>query len=209
MAYDSFVCDNPYYVPPDEYLNPDHHEREIKRMLTRMREDTATKEKLWHSEQEQRHMAAQLERERARLGRGLSGGGENRKLGSRLAELERDLVQRKHIASLRLIRLVSNPHVQSSSSSFIPRTARKVDAVFESVSRDKHASCAVKYRLVMPDVPRQNSRGALESFSREDEEGKAGSCCRQIAAVIDVTESVRAEEKLRHCAFPECASPST
>jgi len=44
------------------------------------------------SEREQRHIAAQLERERARLVEAQDGG-ENRKLGSRVAELELDLVR--------------------------------------------------------------------------------------------------------------------
>ena len=52
VVYGGCICENPYYVPAEEYLNPDHHEREIERMLSRMREDTASREKLRQSERE-------------------------------------------------------------------------------------------------------------------------------------------------------------
>ena len=50
VVYDGLVCENPYFVPPDEFLKPCGAEREIERMLARMREDTAQSEKLRQSE---------------------------------------------------------------------------------------------------------------------------------------------------------------
>lgn len=50
VVYDGWVCENPYFVPPDEFLNPRRAEHEIERMLARMREDTARNEKLRQSE---------------------------------------------------------------------------------------------------------------------------------------------------------------
>ncbi len=63
VVYDALVCENPYYVPPDEHLNPSHHEREIERMLTRMREDTASREKLRQSEARIRQSSEQHRKE--------------------------------------------------------------------------------------------------------------------------------------------------
>jgi PAS domain S-box-containing protein len=63
VAYGACVCENPYYVPPEEYLSPRHHEREIERLLTRMREDTASKEKLRQSETRIRQSSEQHRKE--------------------------------------------------------------------------------------------------------------------------------------------------
>jgi DNA-binding NtrC family response regulator len=51
VVYHGSICKNPYYVPPDEFLRPQHKEREVQRMLARMREDTENIEKLQQSEQ--------------------------------------------------------------------------------------------------------------------------------------------------------------
>jgi len=189
VAYDSFVCENPYYVPPDEYLNPDHHEREIERMLTRMREDTATKGKLWQSEQEQRQISAQLERERARLVEAQ----EVAKIGSWEAELE----------SLNVIWSEQTHRIfETDRSSFAPTRPKfrefihpedraKVDAAFVA-SLDKRSPCAVKYRIVMPDGRVKILEERWKAF--HDKEGKP---VRVAGICRDVTESVRAEEKLR------------
>ena len=50
VVCDGWVCENPYFVPPDEFLKPRGAEREIERMLARMQEDTARNEKLRQSE---------------------------------------------------------------------------------------------------------------------------------------------------------------
>jgi signal transduction histidine kinase len=72
-----------------------------------------------------------------------------------------------------------------------PADRAKVDAAFVA-SLDKHSPCAVKYRIVMPDGRVKILEERWKAF--HDKEGKpvrvAGTC-------RDVTESVRAEEKLR------------
>ena len=50
VVYDGRVCENPYFVTLDEFLNPHHAERDIARMLGRMREDTARNEQLRENE---------------------------------------------------------------------------------------------------------------------------------------------------------------
>jgi len=189
VAYDSFVCENPYYVPPDEYLNPDHHEREIERMLTRMREDTATKEKLWQSEQEQRQVSAQLERERARLVEAQ----EVAKIGSWEVDLQ----------SLNVIWSAQKHHIfETDPSRFEPTRPKflefihpadraRVDAALVA-SLDKHGPCAVKYRIVMLDGRVKILEERWKAF--HDKEGKP---VRVAGICRDVTESVRAGEKLR------------
>ncbi len=189
VAYDSFVCENPYYVPPDEYLNPDHHGREIERMLTRMREDTATKEKLWQSEQEQRQVSAQLERERARLVEAQ----EVAKIGSWEVDLQ----------SLNVIWSAQKHHIfETDPSRFEPTRPKflefihpadraRVDAALVA-SLDKHGPCAVKYRIVMPDGRVKILEERWKAF--HDKEGKP---VRVAGICRDVTESVRAGEKLR------------
>lgn len=51
VVYHGSICRNPYYVPPDEFLHPQHKQREVQRMLTRMREETENIEKLRKSEE--------------------------------------------------------------------------------------------------------------------------------------------------------------
>jgi signal transduction histidine kinase len=189
VVYDAFVCENPYYVPPDEYLNPNHHEREIERMLARMREDTATKEKLRQSDQEQRHFAAQFERERTRLVEAQ----EVANIGSWEAELE----------SLNVIWSEQTHRIfETDPSRFEPTRPKfrefvhpedraRVDAAFVA-SLDKRAPCAVEYRIVMPDGRVKILEERWKAF--HDEEGKP---LRVAGICRDVTERVRAEEKLR------------
>jgi signal transduction histidine kinase len=38
VIYGSFVCSNPYYVPPEEFLAPNHTEMEVKRLLANIRD---------------------------------------------------------------------------------------------------------------------------------------------------------------------------
>jgi PAS domain S-box-containing protein len=51
VVYGGFICENPYYVPPDEFLHPQHRDHEVQRMLARIREDAANKERLRQSEE--------------------------------------------------------------------------------------------------------------------------------------------------------------
>jgi signal transduction histidine kinase len=38
VIYGNFVCSNPYYVPPEEFLAPNHAEMEVKRLLANIRD---------------------------------------------------------------------------------------------------------------------------------------------------------------------------
>ena len=38
VIYGNFVCSNPYYVPPEEFLAPNHAEMEVKRLLANLRD---------------------------------------------------------------------------------------------------------------------------------------------------------------------------
>jgi|HubBroStandDraft_6_1064221.scaffolds.fasta_scaffold00931_7 PAS domain S-box-containing protein len=146
-------------------------------------------EALRSSESEQRHIAAQLERERTRLVEAQ----EVAKLGSWEAELQ----------SLNVIWSEQTHRIFETDPSrfhptrpkfreFIhPEDRAKVDAAFVA-SLDKRSPSTVEYRIVMPDGRVKILEERWQGF--RDEEGKpvrvAGTC-------RDITEAVRAEEELR------------
>jgi PAS domain S-box-containing protein len=141
------------------------------------------------AEREQRHIAVQLESERARLVEAQ----EVAKIGSWEAELQ----------SLNLIWSDQTHRIfETDPSSFRPTRPKfcefihpedraKVDAAFVS-SLDKHSPCTVEYRIVIPDGRVKILEERWRAF--HDQEGKpvrvAGTC-------LDITERVRAEEELR------------
>jgi PAS domain S-box-containing protein len=146
-------------------------------------------EALRSSEREQRHIAVQLERERARLVEAQ----EVAKMGSWEAELQTLNViwseQTHRIFETEPSRF--HP-TRPKFREFIHREDRaKVDAAFVA-SLDKRSPCTVEYRIVMPDGRVKILEEHWQAF--RDEEGKpvrvAGTC-------RDITERVRAEEELR------------
>jgi len=146
-------------------------------------------EALRSSEREQRHIAAQLERERARLVEAQ----EVAKIGSWEAELP----------SLNVIWSKQTHRIFETDPSrfhptrpkfreFIhPEDRAKVDAAFVA-SLEKRSPCTVEYRIVMPDGRIKFIEESWRAF--HDEEGKpvrvAGTC-------LDITERVRADQELR------------
>jgi PAS domain S-box-containing protein len=146
-------------------------------------------EALRSSEMEQRHVAAQLERERARLVEAQ----EVAKLGSWEAELQSLNV----IWSEQTHRIFEtdpsafHPTRQKFREFIDPEDRAKVDAAFLA-SLDKRSPSAVEYRIVMPDGRLKILEERWQAF--HDEEGKpirvAGTC-------REITERVRAEEELR------------
>src|SRR5258708_7259834 len=149
-------------------------------------------EALRSGEREQRHIAAQLERERVRLVEAQ----EVAKMGSWEAELQ----------SLNVIWSEQTHRIFETDSSrfhptrpkfreFIhPEDRAKVDAAFVA-SLDKRSPCTVEYRIVMPDGRVKILEERWQAF--HDEEGNpiriAGTC-------RDITESVQAQEELRRLA---------
>jgi PAS domain S-box-containing protein len=146
-------------------------------------------EALRSSEQEQRHIAAQLERERTRLVEAQ----EMAKIGSWEAELQ----------SLNVIWSEQTHRIFETDPSrfhptrpkfreFIhPEDRAKVDAAFVA-SLDKRSPSTVEYRIVMPDGRVKILEERWQAF--QDEEGKpvrAAGTCR------DISERVRAEEELQ------------
>jgi len=146
-------------------------------------------EGLRSSEREQRHIAGQLDRERARLveAQGVA------KVGSWEAELQSSNV----IWSEETHRIF-----ETDSSRFQPTRPKfhefihpedrvKVDAAF-TASLDRRSPSTVEYRIVMPDGRVKNIEERWQAFL--DEEGKpvrvAGTC-------REITDRVRAEEELR------------
>jgi PAS domain S-box-containing protein len=146
-------------------------------------------EALRSSEMEQRHIAAQLERERARLVEAQ----EVAKLGSWEAELQSLNV----IWSEQTHRIFETdpsgfqPTRQKFREFIHPEDRAKVDAAFVA-SLDKRSPSTVEYRIVMPDGRLKILEERWQAF--HDEEGKpirvAGTC-------REITERVRAEEELR------------
>ena len=63
VVYRGCVCENPYYITPEEFLSPHNSEREIQRMLTRMQEDTAKRERLRQNERRIREASEQHNKE--------------------------------------------------------------------------------------------------------------------------------------------------
>src|SRR5229473_6444181 len=146
-------------------------------------------EALRSSEMEQRHIAAQLERERARLVEAQ----EVAKLGSWEAELQGLNViwseQTHRIFETDPSRF--HPTRQKFREFIHPEDRAKVDAAFVA-SLDKRSPSTVEYRIVMPDGRLKILEERWQAF--HDEEGKpirvAGTC-------REITERVRAEEELR------------
>jgi PAS domain S-box-containing protein len=141
------------------------------------------------SDREQRHIAAQLERERARLVEAQ----EVAKLGSWEAEL-RSLNVTWSEQTHRIFETdPSRFHpTRPKFREFVhPEDREKVDAAF-AASLDKRSPSSVEYRIVMPDGRVKSIEERWQTF--RDEEGKpvrvAGTC-------RDITESVRVEEELR------------
>jgi len=141
------------------------------------------------SEREQRHIAAQLERERARLVEAQ----EVAKIGSWEAELPGLNViwseQTHRIFETDPSRF--DPTRPKFREFVHPEDVAKVDAAFVA-SLDKRSPCTVEYRIVMPDSRVKIVEERWRAF--HDEEGKpvrlAGTC-------RDITERVRAEQELR------------
>jgi PAS domain S-box-containing protein len=146
-------------------------------------------EALTSNEREQRHIAAQLERERARLVEAQ----EVAKMGSWEAELQSLNVvwseQTHRIFETDPSRF--HPTRPKFREFLHPEDRAKVDAAFVA-SLDKRSTCTVAYRIVMPDGRVKILEERWQAF--RDEEGKpirvAGTC-------RDITEAVRAEEELR------------
>jgi PAS domain S-box-containing protein len=146
-------------------------------------------EALRATESEQRHIAAQLERERARLVEAQ----EMAKIGSWEAELPSLSViwseQTHRIFETDPSRF--HPTRPKFREFIHPEDRAKVDAAFVA-SLDKRLPSTVEYRIVMPDSRIKVLEERWQAF--HDEEGKpirvAGTC-------RDITERVRAEEELR------------
>jgi PAS domain S-box-containing protein len=146
-------------------------------------------EALRSSEREQRHIAAQLERERARLVEAQ----EVAKLGSWEAELQSlDVLWSEQTHRI----FETDPSrfhpTRPKFREFVhPEDRAKVDAAFVA-SLDKRSPSTVEYRSVMPDGRVKILEERWQAF--HDETGKpirVAGICREI------TERVRAEEELR------------
>src|SRR6266436_2671377 len=146
-------------------------------------------EALRSSEREQRHIAAQLERERARLVEAQ----EMAKIGSWEAELQSLNViwsdQTHRIFETDPSRF--HPTRPTFRELIHPEDRAKVDAAFVA-SLDKRSPSTVEYRIVMPDGRLKILEERWRAF--HDEEGKpirvAGTC-------REITERVRTEEELQ------------
>jgi PAS domain S-box-containing protein len=141
------------------------------------------------SEREQRHIAEQLERERARLVEAQ----EVAKIGSWEAELQTLNVTWSEQTHRIFETDASLFHpTRTKFCEFIhPEDRAKVDSAFVA-SLDKRSPSTVEYRIVMPDGRVKILEERWQAF--HDEEGKpvrvAGTC-------RDITERVWAEEELR------------
>jgi PAS domain S-box-containing protein len=146
-------------------------------------------ETLRSTESEQRHTAAQLEKERARLVEAQ----EMAKIGSWEAELR----------SLDVTWSEQTHHIfETNPSSFHPTRPKfrefihpedraKVDAAFVA-SLDKRSPSAVEYRIVMPNGRVKILEERWQTFHDE-----VGNPIRVVGTCRDITESVRAQEELR------------
>src|ERR1700730_8736448 len=54
VIYGNFVCSNPYYVPPEEFLAPNHAEMEVKRLLANIRDREQAEEALRRANEQER-----------------------------------------------------------------------------------------------------------------------------------------------------------
>jgi PAS domain S-box-containing protein len=141
------------------------------------------------SEREQRHIAAQLDNERARLVEAQ----EVAKVGSWEAELRSlNVIWSKQTHRIFETDPSSFHPTRPKFREFIhPEDRAKVDAAFVA-SLDQRSPCTIEYRIVMPDGRVKILEERWRAF--HDEERKpvrvAGTC-------LDITERVRAEEDLQ------------
>jgi PAS domain S-box-containing protein len=146
-------------------------------------------EALRSTEREQRSIAAQLERERARLLEAQ----EVAKLGSWEAELQSLNVswseQTHRIFETNPARF--HPTRPTFREFIHPEDRAKVDAAFVA-SLDKRSPSTVEYRIVMPDGRVKILEERWQAFHDE-----AGNPVRVAGTCRDITERVRAEEELR------------
>jgi len=146
-------------------------------------------EALRSTEREQRSIAAQLERERARLLEAQ----EVAKLGSWEAELQSLNVswseQTHRIFETNPARF--HPTRPTFREFIHPEDRAKVDAAFVA-SLDKRSPSTVEYRIVMPDGRVKIVEERWQAFHDE-----AGNPVRVAGTCRDITERVRAEEELR------------
>jgi PAS domain S-box-containing protein len=146
-------------------------------------------EALRSSEREHRNIAAQLERERARLVEAQ----EVAKIGSWETELQSlDVIWSEQTHRIFETDPLRFHPTRPKFREFIPPEDRaKVDEAF-AASLDKRSTSTVEYRIVMPDGRVKVLEERWQAF--HDEEGKpvrvAGTC-------RDITERVRAEEELQ------------
>ena len=158
-----------------------------------LRDEIAERERaeeaLRANEREQRDIAAQLERERARLVEAQ----EVAKIGSWEAELQSMNV----VWSEQTHRIFEtdpscfHPTRLKFREFIHPEDRAKVDAAFQA-SLDRSSPCTVEYRIVMPDGRVKIIEERWRAF--HDEKGvpvRVAGTCR------DITERVRAEEELR------------
>ena len=75
VVYGDRVCNNPYYVPPDEFLETHQSDREVERLLSNMQAYENKKEELRQSEERFRHLSGRLlqlqDEERRKIARDL------------------------------------------------------------------------------------------------------------------------------------------
>jgi PAS domain S-box-containing protein len=189
VAYDDFVWDNPYYVPPDELLHPPGAAREVQRLLNNVQRFARTEEALRGAERKQRQIARQLEIERARL--------MQVQAVANVGSWEAELPDLNVIWSEQTHRIF-----ETDPSRFHPTRAKfwefihpedraKVDAAFLA-SLDKRSSSKLEYRVVMPDGRVKIIEERWQAFRNEQEQP-----VRLVGACLDITERRQAEEQIR------------
>src|SRR6201988_316938 len=146
-------------------------------------------EALRSSEREQRYVAAQLERERARLAESQ----EVAKMGS----WELDLDSLRGIWSEQTHRIFETDPTQfhptrAKFREFVhPEDRAKVDAAFVA-SLNKRSPCTVEYQIVLPDGRVKILEERWRAFH-----GEKGGPVRLAGTCRDITERVQAEEELQ------------
>jgi PAS domain S-box-containing protein len=189
VVYGSTVCQNLYYVPPDEFLGTNQTAREVERLLTNIRERERVEDALREQLTERRRAEEELRRSGAYLAEGqrISHTGS---WGWNVATGELFWSQ-EHFRIFGFDPETAKPSYPMLLERIHPKDRAFVEQTVDRAVRER-SDLAMDYRIVLAD----GSTKYLQSLGHPVI-GESGDLVEFVGTVMDVTERKLAEEALR------------